>query len=78
MKILILCMKSEVHLQFCVEDIDRTVGEDYCLLALSLAQVVHERIQLTVPHAVYTKLRFETGPFHISVSREMASIQHFL
>jgi Pyruvate/2-oxoacid:ferredoxin oxidoreductase gamma subunit len=56
--------KSQVHLQFCEETIDRTGDKDYSSLAAALVQVVLEKYTLA-SHAVYMKLHSERGLFHM-------------
>jgi hypothetical protein len=34
----------QVHMLFCVEAIDKTGGEDYCLLVATLVKVAHGKV----------------------------------
>jgi hypothetical protein len=74
--------KSEIHLEFGVETIERIVGEDYCLLALALVQVVREE-DTTASRAFHVKRRPGRGLFHRLPNDaypwiSMQSIGHFL
>jgi hypothetical protein len=56
--------KSQIHLQFHVEIINRAGGKDYCPLAVAFVDIEHEK-DVTAPHVVYTKLQCEGGLLNV-------------
>jgi hypothetical protein len=62
-------MRSQVHLQFYVEATDRNGGDDYCSLAATFVQVVHDK-DTAAPHATYATLQSKKGFFHMQLDEQ--------